>query len=403
LLIVFKLCLKPRPVTVPGFFLKLRKMYNQAKITECFRDLIGFEQSSSTDYLTLSDDIVISNSGLTVQLLHPLLNIENLYNCAQLLEKDFSKYLYDKRDAAIIKLINNIYTAKQLNENSRELLTEVKMYEGAGNFSELIVKNSRFVGFRLENIQKDLALLVRSIGLQFDTLNPDFKLYVYHSSKSDPVAIIEIKHNKAVSFTWFALSEINKQILSASEGSAYLVGYYEDDLQGQAIKREQYFMRKPGCSSCEHLNLALYKKWSQYFSIRPFYVGYEDLKSDKTKWEEDAELYVDGTNWGLNLAISVICDVSDLFCRNREIFIDALGKQIAVEFLNDILFSTRDNQNKQKIFQAVLYALGDNNNPGAKVELEKAIKAVNFTTSDLNTICLPCQDDAYRINYRSVY
>lgn len=378
-------------------------MYNQAKITECLRNLIGFEQSSSSDYPTLSDNIIISNSGLTVQSLHPLLNIENLYNCAQLLDKDFSKYLYDKRDSAIIKLINNIYTAKHLNENSRELLTEVKMYEGAGNFSELIVKTGRFVGFRLENIQKDLALLIRSIGLQFDTLNPDFKLYVYHSSMSEPVATIAIKHNKVVSFTWFALSETDKQILSAVEGSAYLVGYYEDDLLGQAIKREQYFMRQPSCSSCEHLNLALYKKWSQYFSIRPFYVNSDDLKSDKTKWEEDAELYIDGTNWGLNLAISVICDVSDLFCRNREIFTDALAKQITVEFLNDLLFSTRDNQNKQKVFQAVLYALGDNNNPGVKAELEKSLKAINFTTSDMNTICLPCQDDTYRINYRSVY
>lgn len=373
-------------------------MFNQNAIITCLKSLIGVAPHSNNDYPEISDELQVSESGLVIQQLHPLLSIENLYNCSQdIVDEDFVSYLEKRRETAIVKLMSNLYTAKHLNENSRELLTEVKMYEGVGNYSDLIVKQNRFVGYRIENIGKDLSLLIRHIGLQLDKVNPDFKLYIYKANGSTPT-VVDIAHNKVVSFVWF---NFDAQYLQS--GTDYLIGYYESDLVGQAIKKEQYLTKEPKCSTCNASNLALYQKWSKFLSIRPFYVNSDDLNEDKTKWEESAEIYSDGNNWGLNLAISVICDVSGLFCRNRELFVDALGKQIVVEFLQDMIYSTRDNQLKQKLFQSALYAMGDNQNPGAKHELEKAIKALNFSTSDMNTICLPCQDESYRINYRSVY
>lgn len=371
-------------------------MINQTIITECFKDLIGFEEN---DNPVIPDDLLNSESGLKVQQLHSLLTVENLLNCAQATGEEFIAYIGKRRDTAIIKLINAVYTAKQLNENSKELLSEVKMYEGVGNFNDKIVKLGRFVGYRLENLGKDLSLVLRTVGLQLDTQNPDFKLFVYHSSQMEPVAEIAIVHNKAISFTWF---KFDKKILPSIEGGAYLIGYYEADLVGQAIKRQQYLTRRPQCSSCDRDNLALYSLWSKHLSIRPFYVNAGDLNEDKTKWNESAEIFIDGNNWGLNLALSVVCDPSGLFCRNRDIFSDALGKQIVVEFLNDIAFSMRDNQAKQKLSQMAFYSLKEGPD-NATVQLEKAIKALNFSTSDLNKVCLPCQGEAFRLSHKSVY
>lgn len=379
-------------------------MINQAAITECFRDLIGFEEDNIQ---SLAENLKTSNSGIYVQKLHPLLSIDNLLNCHKITDvEDFSTYLYKTRDSAIIKLINNIYTAKHLNENSKELLTEVRMYEGVGNFANLIVKQDRFVGYRIALRHKDLSLFMRNVGLQFDTVNPEFKLYIYHSSQSEPLHTIDIVHDKANSFVWKALTEANKKLLPTISGGYYLIGYYEQDLLGQAVKRDQYFQRAPSCTSCEHVNYELYKKWSQYVDIYPFYVTSDLINYEsKGKWNEGAEIFIDGTNWGLNLALSVVCDPSGLFCRNRELFADALGKQIAVEFLNDIAYSGRDNQLKQKASQMAFFALGnrDNNQPGMLTELEKAIKAINFNMGDLNPVCLPCQDEAYRVRHTTVY
>ena len=372
-------------------------MFNHTTVVNCLANLIGFAPHTKTDYPAMSDGLKISESGISVQQLHPLLTIENLYNCSQDLGNDFLTYLGKRRETAIIKLLNNLYVSKQLNENSRELLTEVRMYEGVGNFSDTIVKQGRFVGYRIENIQQDLSLLIRHCGLQLDSENPDFELYIYAANGCEPTTI-EIAHDKPISFSWY---NFDAKILVA--GTDYLIGYYESDLVGQAIKKEQHLTKEPQCSTCEATNLKLFKKWGQFISIRPFYVNADDLKVDKTKWEESAEIYVDGNNWGLNLAISIMCDVSGLFCRNRELFIDSLGKQIVVEFLQDMLFSTRDNQLKQKLFQSALYAMGDKDNPGAKAELATAIKALNFSTSDMNTICLPCQDETYRVTHRTVY
>jgi hypothetical protein len=386
---------------VPGLFYKTKVMINQPYITENFKNLIGFEQNADPNYPTLPADLLISESGLKVQQLHPLLDIENLYNCSKALGDKFETYLKNRVDTAIIKLINSVFVAKNLNETSRELLTEVRMYEGVGNFQDKIVKQDRFVGFKVKLLYKDLSIIFRNIGMQFDAVNENFKLYVFHSSHYEPLYEIAIAHDKAISFVWKAF---DKKILPTIEGGHYFIGYFESDLEGQALNREQYFKRAPGCSSCNHVNYELYNKWSKYLMIEPFYVNADDLDGTN-KWDSGREIYVDGTNFGLNLAFSLVCDPSEMFVRNKEMFAEALGKQIAVEFLNDIAYSMRDNQLKQKASQMAFFALGnrDNGQPGLITELSKSIQALNFSTSDLDPVCLPCQDNAMRVSHKSVY
>jgi len=380
-------------------------MMDNVVITDCFEDLIGFEQAASESGIpSLNEDMLVTESGKKVQKLHPLLSLENLYNCSSYPSSQFNDYLIQRRKDAIVNLIAALYSRKNLSGISRELLTDVKMYDGTGNFQNIIVKAERFVGYRITSHYKNVALSLRALGLQLTEINGITKIYVYHSSQVDPVEEISVTHSKANSFEWLSFDRI---VLPFIKGGYYFIGYYENDMTGQAIKREQWFKKPPSCYSCEHANFELYNQWSKYVTIEPFYVaaGSFELSENRPKWNEGAELFNDGTNWGLNLAISVICDPSNLFCQNREIFIDALGKQIAVEFLNDLAYSTRDNQQKQKISQLAFFALGnkDNGQPGMLTELEKAIKGLNFNTSDLDKVCLPCQNEGMKIKIKTVY
>jgi hypothetical protein len=380
-------------------------MIDNAVITDCFEDLIGFEQAASESGIpSLDEDMLITESGKKVPKLHPLLSLENLYNCSVYPSAQFNDYLKQRRKDAIMNLIAALYSKKNLSGISRELLTDVKMYDGTGNFQNIIVKLDRFVGYRITSHYKNVALSLRSLGLQLTEINGITKIYVYHSSQVDPVEEISVNHSKANSFEWLSFDRI---VLPFIKGGYYFIGYYESDITGQAIKREQWFKRSPSCYSCEHADFELYNQWSNYITIEPFYVdaGSFELNENRPKWNEGVELFSDGTNWGMNLAISVICDPSNLFCQNREMFTDALGKQIAVEFLNDLAYSTRDNQQKQKISQLAFFALGnkDNGQAGMLTELEKSIKGLNFNTSDLDKVCLPCQNEGMKIKIKSVY
>jgi len=376
-------------------FLIKNDMINQSIVTSCFENLFGYEQTTNSDYPTLATNILTGVGGRNIQQLHPLLTTENLHNCAPK-NANFSDYLRKKRINSIEKLIDNIYTAKQLNENSKELLSEVRLYEGSGNFLNKIIKQNRFVGFKIDMIQSDLSLMIKSIGLQLTELNPNFKLYVYHTSKLEPIGTIDIIHNKAVSFSWFTIAT---QILPEIKGS-YYIGYYESDLIGQAIYRDNNLTVSPACNSCSPVNYNLFQSWSKFVNLQSFYVDIDNLNNDKTKWTTESEVYINNTNFGLNLQISVICDLSGLFCRNKELFRDALGKQLTVDFLNEIAYSNRDNQLREKLVQMAFIALGDETN-GVKKELEKAVKAINYGTSDINQLCLPCQNNALKIKYKS--
>jgi hypothetical protein len=397
------------PSTGDGvFYLKLIQMINQEAINECFKNIIGFEQAFDDSGIpSLKDELIVSESGKTVQRLHPILSLENIYNCCIYPEGQFSDYLIRKRADAIGNVITRLYSKKNLTNISQELLTDVKMYEGTGNFRNLIVKNERFVGYKITTHYKNVSLSMRTLALQLTEINQATKIYVYHSSRVEPVEIIEVTHSKANSIEWMTFPENKRVILPFIKGGYYLIGYYENDLIGQAIKREQYFQRPPSCNSCNHANFELYNAWSKYISIEPFHVDYDFLEWDENrpKWDEDAEIFVDGSNWGLNLALSIVCDPSDLFCKNRELFIDVLGRQIAIEFLTDIAYSSRDNQKRQKTASAAFFALGnkDNGQPGLLTEQDTAISALNFNTSELDKICLPCKTEGQKIKVRSVY
>jgi hypothetical protein len=376
-------------------------MINISAIQEGFKNLVGFEQHTLDDLANISAELLKSESGLKVQKVHPLLSIENIWNCSKVTSANFNTYLTSKVSSSIANLINRIYAEKQLSDTGKELITEIRLFDGTGNFNDKVVKQDRFVGFRLNMKEDDLSIIMRMIGLQFDTINPTLDIYVYHTSQSEYVKKITINYDKPISFLW---KQFDKLDLPFVKGGGYIIGYYESTIVGQAITREQIFSRMPACSTCNHLTYGYYQKWFKYLNIKPFYVAALNTNADKTKWAESSEVYVDGTNFGLNLSLSVVCDMSNLFIRTRELFSYALSLQIGVDLMEDIAFSMRDNQTQNKAAQMAMYALNDaENSQGLKTQLSKAIKALNFNTSNMNPICLPCNDNGQRIKIKSVF
>lgn len=418
-------------------------MFTPSLIQSCLTSLVGFPQTYLKGYEKIDAVLVGSESGIMLgQSAHPLITLENITASA----KDFLKtdvldyvagttyavnevvnsagiiyfslqdtntahtpvseplwwqastlvsfYLRRVLNGAANNLFNTLFTQKKIYESAKTLLADTALYDGVGNLSRRVTKSGRFVGFKITPKQSDTVITISSLGLQFDTLNPELPIYVYHDSQEEPIAILELDINKAVSFTWKTLTTALKFYYNddtRGDGGNYYVGYYEDDLIGQAIWRETQF--NVGCSSCNTINSTLYKRWSKYVSIQPVYIDADFLNEDKNLFDVEQIINIDSQNWGMNLRLSVQCDVSNLICRNKFVFTDAYKLQVVHDLLNDMAYSVRDNQLKQKTMQLAMLALkGDKQDysKGIETDLSNAIKTIDFDLTDLNSICLPC-------------
>lgn len=431
-------------------------MFNPATIQTCLSGLIGFRQHYNNGYDRYDTDIAASLTGMYIDSsAHSLFTIENISACAENFSKtDVSLYsnaiIYAKGDVvkdvniiyyslqdtnlnhtpassstywkttnllsaylrrllngASLNLFNAVFTNRKLYEVAKTVLTDTSLYEGVGNLSRKVTKMSRFVGYRINPVYPDTVINISHIGMQLDTANPSLDLYIYHSSQSNYIKKITVDISTPISFQWKELTELLSLYCISSATNTkgrFYIGYYENDLTGQAIWKEQLWSGA-SCSSCNNLDMYLYKQWSKYFSIQPVYVENAWLQSDKTIFNEEKIIELSNQNWGMNLKVQVNCDVSDLICRNKFAFGEALRKQLTHDLLREMAFSLRSNQKKEKVAQMAAYALEnkENNTKGAIKELEEVVKTVSLDLSGLSDICLPCADAGNGLQYTSVF
>jgi hypothetical protein len=419
-------------------------MYNHQSIINCLSGLIGFESSYNADHPSIDEDLLTSDSGVFVNSsLHPLINYDNILSIAEQFSKInirihsttatykigdivksgvdvfqsiqnannnhptsdttwwkktnlLSAYLRRMYSGSVLKLFSQLFTEKKLNEVAKSLLAGVHLYEGVGNITGRITKTGKMVGFKISISHPDIAAILSHIGLQLDTAQNPVNVYLYHSSSDQPVKVFTINHTKSIQFEWHSVSSEVLSFLSDSinAGGTYYLTYYESELTGSAIKKDISFSGKNLCGTCSDaiINSNLYNKWSRFLSIQPFYVNAVDLPGDHSLWDETKEILVADTTWGINLQLSVQCDVSMLICRSKNILTDALSKQLTVDILTEMTYSLRDNQPKQKIAGLAAIALDNQENGqyGEVKKLTKAIQALSFDYSTMSDACLPC-------------
>lgn len=433
-------------------------MYNHSLILPCLRGLIGFERSYNADYADIDDDLQASASGVYVNNgLHSLFTYDNITAIAEQFSKvtvkawsntatyrtgDISKdgadiyqslqntnlnhqpsasptywvkttlmsaYFRRLYDGAVLKLLNQLFVEKKVNEVAKSIHANINLFEGVGSIDKRIVKNGRLVGLKLQILNPDTVAMLNYIGMQVDEIQNPLTIYLYHSSSDVAIKTFTLNQTKAVQFQWHKITQevlayLNDQI---NAGGHYYLCYYENDLTGSAIRKDISWSGKNNCGNCSEaiVNSQLWNKWRQFIRIQPFYINSADIKPDKKLWDEERELYVDDTNWGMNMQMSIQCDVTNWMCQNSNLFTDALAKQLTVDILNEMAFSMRSNQAKEKLAGLAAVALDnqENGQHGEAKKLALAIKAISFDFSDLSPGCLPCNNAARNPRKTSVW
>lgn len=427
--------------------------------------LVGWRQNNNPDYATLPTSLTNSSSGLYFQDEHPLIAIQNIdqadFNYDQFNFTDWNvgttygiaasapdwvRYTDGKIYASIqaantghqpdtsplwwtevpvlaqkisaitasaaSKLLSRVFVEKKLNEVTKSIFENIQLFDGAGSLLNKEIKASRFVGFEIFlKDNRDVVTIIKKLGTQFTQVNGAFPLYIFHSSQSAPILALTVPLTKATSFEWTRILSAGAEIAlkylsdSYSPGGSFYIGYYEDDLVGQAINKGYDFGTAPAyCPTCNN-NYRYWSAWSEWIEVQPFCVQASDVAAvaPHTLWDIRTNQYQYVKNYGLNLDLTVKCDVTDFLCRESYLFSDALLKQVAVDILTLIANSVRNNPIAKETRDLAMYALNnkDNNTPGVSSKLEKCIKALSFDISDLNDACLPC-DQKYGSNWTTL-
>lgn len=326
----------------------------------------------------------------------------------------FSEWLEDKTRSTIYKAIYTYLNDKQNKGTYKNLLEDRILFDVTTRISDKIDNTDALVGFEIIPARaKGVTIKVNKIGLHFSTPGT-YKVYIMHSSKQGPVYSLTFTKTQPNTCEWFKTDSLYLPYIGSEDGTvagSWYVCYLQSELpaNSQAINRS-YDWSGMTCRTCNRRDYEAYLAWSKYMEINPFRVNNNDLVFDESGetptldlWDaEDMQYFVDKT-WGINLDVTVGCDLTDFIIDQRWLFQDVLMKQMAVDALREFVYNPNVRTNRHSVNAGrteILYEIdGDSSSmreSGLAYELKQALGAVSLATSGINRVCLPCCNHGLR-------
>ena len=429
-------------------------------IQEKLLRLIGWEQNYDTSDLKISDALTVSESGLYFQQIHPLLTLQNMsciapdfnnitfpeYNSEKEYSKGnvvdyqgtqykalqkaqgkqpdieseywvetnlFSEWLESKTKASIQKAIARYCNEKTVEGTNKPLCESRTLFDGTGRLVDTVKNKKNLVGFEIIPVRaKGVTAKINKICLQF-TKAGEYTLYLMHSSMDAPVKIIKLNKIRDNSAEWFTVDDLYLPYQSEDNdaGGSWYLCYFQSELpeRSQAIRKNKDWSKEP-CGSCSRRELLAWMAWSKYLEIHPFFVNEELINIEDESlhlWDVENNQYTYDNNYGLNLEVTVSCDITDFIVEQRMVFQDIIAKQVAVDMLREFAYNSNVRTNRHSINASrldILYEVdGDSSSmkkSGLSYQLDMAFKAIKLSTSGIDRVCLPCRNNG--IKYRTV-
>lgn len=429
-------------------------------IQEKLLHLIGWEQNYDTSDLKISDALTVSESGLYFQQIHPLLTLQNMsciapdfknitfpeYNSEKEYSKGnvvdyqgtqykalqkaqgkqpdieseywvetnlFSEWLESKTKASIQKAIARYYNEKTVEGTNKPLCESRTLFDGTGRLVDTVKNKKNLVGFEIIPVRaKGVTTKINKICLQF-TKAGEYTLHLMHSSMDAPVKIIKLNKIRDNSAEWFTVDDLYLPYQSEDNdaGGSWYLCYFQSELPegSQAIRKDKDWSKEP-CGSCSRRELLAWMAWSKYLEIHPFFVNEELINIEDESlhlWDVENNQYTYDNNYGLNLEVTVSCDITDFIIEQRMMFQDVIAKQVAVDMLREFAYNSNVRTNRHSINASrldILYEVdGDSSSmkkSGLSYQLDMAFKAIKLSTSGIDRVCLPCRNNG--IKYRTV-
>lgn len=330
-------------------------MIRADKILTAFFGGVGFKQPTLSGLPTVSAANLASSSGMYFEDGNFLVTIKNIYDTQDdpdISDTEFNTLLSDMQKSSILEVINKVA------ESKTSFLQSQNLYQYEKSFSTTLTPSDRAVGFQIEPYREGVILEIPWVELSFDTAKT-FNLYLYNSNLSDPIQTKSVTtsagESKIVDLNWYISDD------ATYKGGNFYVVYMEDDLDGAKAYKKDF-------------ELSNLQKSTIYYNIEPMVMSHTGTAIDVTSVSETAEVH------GLNMAVNVYSDLTELFIRNKSLFWNAIKHQMTEKVLNMIITSTRTNIT-ERINQAKVSFYGSQD-----LGIEGISSKINRAVEDLKTM-----------------
>ena len=314
-----------------------------------------------------------------------------------------SAWLRQMQDQVTASMVQRFLQTKSLLKESKSLLERRTFFEGAGRLANTLQGGRRIVGMEIiPAYSMGVTAKIERIGLQMTGATGVVRVYLFHSSQPDPIRVADLDFTRTNGgFQWFDMKDWYMPFISGvnDSGGAWYLCYDQEDLPDgmECVNVVKDWSREP-CGTCNIGNLAAWRELTKYLQISPFKVpALETFAEYPELWDIADMVYTNTVNYGLNVEVSVMCDLTDFIIRERRMFADVLQKEMAARVLRILAFnpSVRVNRKQSNASQFDLLYEVDGNPQGRKTglgyDLEKAYEALDLDTRGIDRICLTCR------------
>ena len=438
-------------------------MLRLQEIQTALMPVVGWQQDYNPQN-QIDEELCQSESGLTFQAAHPLCTLENIrsimpddyfFKYPQWLnnveyhknakvrdnnrvwiathnntnsepsdENDnwkeynlLSDFLQQLTKDGINTAIQTFIQEKQLTQETKSLLERRTFFDGAARLQSLIDASHKICGFEIVPVRSmGVTAKIERIGLQMVGATGTIRMYLFHSSQYAPMKVLDLNFtNTNGGFQWFTPSEpIYLPYIPGTDGDgndsggAWFLCYNQDDLplHIQALNVSKDWSKEP-CQTCYGYSLESWRELTKYLQVSPFAIQAPANFAEHPEMFDIGELiYTNTMNYGINVEISVGCDLTDFIISQRQIFANVIQKQVAVNVLRTIAMNpnVRINRNQVNVTRdEILYEVDgapQGKQSGLAFELKQAYTALSFDTRNLDRICLKCNN--HGVKYRTV-
>ena len=320
--------------------------------------------------------------------------------------------------------INGINTAvqqfiqeKQLQQETRNLLERRTFFDGAARLAATIDPTGKIVGFEIVPVRAmGVTTKIERIGLQMVGGTGTVRLYLFHSSQVAPMRVIDLAFtNTNGGFQWFTPAEpIYLPYIPGTDGNgndsggAWFLCYNQNELPAgmRALNVSKDWSVEP-CQTCLGGSIESWRQMTKYLQVSPFGIHAPLDFHDYPEMFDIGQIgYTNTMNYGMNVEISVGCDLTDFIISQRGIFATVIQRQVAANVLRTIAMNpdVRVNRNQVNVTRdELLYELDGaptGRASGLGYELKQAYRALSLDTRGLDRVCLQCNN--HGVKYRTV-
>jgi hypothetical protein len=374
-------------------------MFSNRVISE-LKKVIGWKDwYDAAEIPPLAGALSSTESGQYYQDYHGLVRLD--YIQALIRSNDtLDNYLDEVETGAINMMLSDLMLKKQLNNHGVSIASNDLIFQNVVR-GALITNESKFVGVEFSLDEKiGIKAIINRIGLYFSAVE-NIDLYLFNSLQPTSILTIPYTNTAANSFQWITAAlelELDKGTQSPdpdTSGGVWYLGYYQDDLAGQAIQYNSLNWQNGYCSGCGNALLTTkYMSIRKYVSMTPFYIPAASVPPAGTMFNIENVRYDYSNNYGFNFNISVNCDLSQFFIDNRQNLKQAIGTYVAGRILGNYVYSGEVSGLEQSVKDMAFEVLSGN--VATKLEpfekkMNRAIENANLDTGNVNkSPCLPC-------------